>query len=420
MKKTCCSAESRAASWWVVWGFIFGLVWSAFGGNQEVAVFISGPARAVAGSRVQFELHLLNSSSEAAKVEVPSVLKGSLTTSNRTIDCQLELGEVSEGGTVTIPAGGFVKREYGLILPESIEGRVWLEVWEPKANPVILNVSSPAAETQVKKESEALGKEEMAGKAGEKAPKTGQPGFDAISFFKRHIFGYEPLYFIAGPDSPNAKFQVSFKYELLDTNSHLASSVPLLSDLYVAYTQTSLWDWNKPSSPFVDSSYKPELLFYRPRVFLKTNDWFRFDLQAGVQHESNGRDGAGSRSLNILYLKPIFFVGPENGLQLGLSPRAWVYVGGLEDNPDLAFYRGYADLRATLGWADGLQLASILRVGYEGTRGSLQLDLTYPLWKFVNGLSWYFQLQYFTGYGESLLYYDERVSIVRAGFSLYR
>jgi len=245
---------------------------------------------------------------------------------------------------------------------------------------------------------------------------------DLVDFFKRHLYPYEPFYFVAGPDSPNAKFQISFKYQLVDEESTLAGRAPPATNLFAAYTQTSLWDWNKPSAPFEDSSYLPELMYCQARLARAgSNEWFRLDFQTGLQHESNGRAGADSRSLNIAYLRPTLVFGQAHRLQLTLSPRAWVYVGGLDDNPNLADYRGYADLRAAVGWANGPQLASILRVGDDFDRGSVQLDLTYPLnqipWL---GLTWYLQVQYFTGYGESLLHYDERSTAYRFGFSIFR
>ena len=74
-----------------------------------------------------------------------------------------------------------------------------------------------------------------------------------------------------------------------------------------------------------------------------------------------------------------------------------------------------------MGWADSVQLAVIGTIGDGFHHGSAQLDLTYPLYRFGGrNLSVYLDLQYFTGYGESLLNYNERSSIFRAGFSLWR
>jgi outer membrane phospholipase A len=201
------------------------------------------------------------------------------------------------------------------------------------------------------------------------------------------------------------------------------------------------------SSPFLDTSYKPEIFYLWQRVDRgRWADWVRLDLQGGLQHESNGNpevnsrlldlgnrvsyytlDDSGnqqfktSRSMNMVYLRPTVTFGKADGLQLALSPRVWEYVGDLDDNPDLPFYRGYADLRVTVGWAKGLQLTTTGRLGNEGNRGSLQFDLSYPLMRLFSGsLSVYLYAQYFTGYGESLLLYDRRSDALRFGFALYR
>lgn len=246
-------------------------------------------------------------------------------------------------------------------------------------------------------------------------------GFDAGQFFKDHLYGYEPFYFIAGTESPNAKFQVSVKYRVLRVGPDCRSGFSLLTNTFFAYTQTSLWDWNKTSAPFTDSSYKPELFYLWENAARSTNGLFRMSLQGGFQHESNGRDGAGSRSLNIVYARPTFVFGRDGGLQLSLSPRVWFYLASQDGNPDLPRYRGYADLRAIVGWQESLQLSATVRVGDEADRGSLQLDLTYPLWKWRTfGMNWYLHAQYFTGYGETLLYYNQRSDAFRLGFSLYR
>ncbi len=51
-------------------------------------------------------------------------------------------------------------------------------------------------------------------------------GFEPGRFFKEHISGYEPMYFIAGPKSPNGKFQISFAYQLLNRDGQLAEKFP--------------------------------------------------------------------------------------------------------------------------------------------------------------------------------------------------
>jgi outer membrane phospholipase A len=302
-------------------------------------------------------------------------------------------------------------------VPNHLAGQPILEFAAPPAGRLVLDVLAPVAEqesepkestlTQILKHAEPTG----AGRS-----------FQPDSFFAEHLSGYEPFYFIAGSDSPNAKFQVSFKYRLLNRHGALAQKVPLLSELHLAYTQTSLWDWNEESAPFLDSSYKPEILYtWRKVIGSDPTNWFRLDLQPGLQHESNGKAGEDSRSLNIAYIRPTLTLGRDGGFQLILQPRAWLYCGDLTDNPDLADYRGYADLRTILGWQRGLQLSALGRLGDSADHGSLQLDLTYPMMSFLSGsFSIYLHAQYFTGFGESLLLYDERSSAFRIGFSLYR
>jgi outer membrane phospholipase A len=246
--------------------------------------------------------------------------------------------------------------------------------------------------------------------------------YDPDAFFKEHVFGYEPLYFIAGTKSPNAKFQISFKYRLLNDHGWIAEHASWMTGWHLAYSQTSLWDWNADSAPFFDSSYRPEFLYSWDKVVGgETNDWFRLDLQGGVQHESNGRDQANSRSMNIIYLRPRVTFGYDSGLQLTLIPRAWVYVGDMSDNPDIEDYRGFADLRTIIGWKRGLQISALGRIGQRLSQGSATVDATYPLMQPPNGsFSIYLHAQYFTGYGESLIGYRERTDIFRAGISLYR
>lgn len=248
------------------------------------------------------------------------------------------------------------------------------------------------------------------GLLGQGLAQTNSTAFDPVEFFKRHIFPYEPIYFIAGSEDPNAKFQFGFRYQIADTESKW------LNGLNFAYTQTSLWDLSSPSAPFFDSSYKPEALYaYESVLGGGPTNWLRLDLQVGAQHESNGKGGVDSRSLNIAYFRPTLVLGHPDQLHLTLQPRVWGYLGDLTDNPDLDEYRGYFDLRAMLTYKD-LQLSAYGRAGKEWDNFSLQLDLTYRIPK--TGI--YLDVQYFTGYGESLLRYNERTDALRFGIALYR
>jgi outer membrane phospholipase A len=143
--------------------------------------------------------------------------------------------------------------------------------------------------------------------------------------------------------------------------------------------------------------------------------------QAGLRHESNGRDGAFSRSLNIAYVRPAVAFGRLDGWNLIVAPRVFAYVFGLEDNRDLTDYRGHAELMAVFGRNDRFSLGFTGRLGDGGHKGSVQADLVVPV-KFdrLFDFATYVLIQYWIGYGESLRDYDKRTETVRAGFSLVR
>lgn len=424
------------------------VAWLAFAGGsrgQEVTAVLIGPAGPVAaGANVSVWLHFLNHATAPASRAFPAEIGGRINAGGKVFTAILWERAVGASGEVPIPAGGFVRHEYIFSLPPSIpEGRAVLEAPDLGASRVVLDIRPPplaATETatpQPKSESDRFTTDQ---------PRPGRD-YNPVDFFKDHIFGYEPFYFLGGPEAPEAKFQISLRYQLLNRDGSLAQKAPFLTGLNIAYTQTSLWDLGQESSPFLDTSYKPELLYLWERVDRgRWADWLRLDLQGGLQHESNGNpevhsrlldigdrvsyyvlDGSDgrpiktSRSLNLLYLRPTVTFGKPDRLQLALSPRVWTYVGDLDDNPDLKDYRGYCDLRMTVGWARSLQLSATGRLGDDGNRGSLQLDLSYPLMELFSGsLSVYLYAQYFTGYGESLLLYDRRSDALRFGFALYR
>jgi phospholipase A1 len=240
--------------------------------------------------------------------------------------------------------------------------------------------------------------------------------------FLRNLSAYEPIYFLVGPSPLDAKFQLSFKYHLFTGGEGFAKKWPILSGLYFAYTQTSFWDLHSPSKPFTDSSFRPELFYRRHVTNLghapKNAD---VDVQFGIFHESNGKSGPDSRSLNAIYVKPAMTVPLRDHLILTVALEAWQYVGSLSDNPNIGDYRGHAALSAAIGNPDGLMLSSQLRGGITSGKGNVSVDASYPL----NALSFsnldlYLYVQLYSGYGEDLLDYNKKDTQVRIGFGVVR
>lgn len=82
----------------------------------------------------------------------------------------------------------------------------------------------------------------------------------------------------------------------------------------------------------------------------------RVGWQAGYRHESNGRDGAASRSYNVIYLRPIFSVGGPDRWHVTFLPEVWAYSGSHDRSPGIDRYRGDGLLRFLLGKSGGAWL----------------------------------------------------------------
>ena len=240
--------------------------------------------------------------------------------------------------------------------------------------------------------------------------------------FAENLYAYEPMYFLYGRDPENGRFQLSLKFRFLDTAEPDAHEWSPLQGFFFGYTQTSLWDLAAASKPFEDTSYMPELFYLRQDIpFSPGEGVTRVDFQAGVQHESNGQAGEASRSLNIAYIRPTLFFGDLGGYHLAASLKIWTYVGDLSENPDIYRYRGYFDLHLDYGSDDGWKFASMWRKGTEGSNGSVQLDVTYPMGRLLfDNLDFFLHGQLFSGYGESLLHYDRSDTRFRLGVAVYR
>jgi outer membrane phospholipase A len=372
------------------------------------------------GDTVSVWMTVLNPTANDISWTFPPEIKSKFISPQGTLEGSLAIRS-TETNVVVIAPGAFARREYICAVPESISGPVVLEFPGYDVNRTLLDVQAPAKVTAIAPSSRKNTNSLFSRFIKEVEPEQPGKGLEPDQFFKEHISGYEPMYFIAGAKSPNAKFQISFAYQLLNNDGRLATNVPALRGFHIAYTQTSLWDWNAVSAPFYDTSYKPEFFYSWENVTRgPSTNWLQIDLQGSLKHESNGKDGASSRSVNIAYLRPTLTLGRDDGLQLTLQPRAWMYLGDLSDNPDIADYRGYMDMRTIVGWKRGLELSALGRMGKDGNHKSVQLDLTYPTMKFFGSFSLYLDVQYFTGYGESLLGYNKKSDELRVGFALFR
>ncbi len=375
------------------------------------------PSTSVApGNTIEVQLAVLNRSTTEALVDLPGALEARVASAANRSSITLNPSAGSVSMSQKIAPGEFGLRRYMITVPEAIDaGSVILELQLAGVGPT---------RTALEIASIGPGTGDRMAVSSQRPPTTlmrAEPAAEELRrMFAARLGPHEPIYFIYGADTPAAKFQFSFKYKLLDFEG--LGPQRMARTLQFAFTQRSLWDLEGESSPFYDTSYMPEIMYQALTPKPDQRDrWFTWlGLQAAFKHESNGREGEISRSLNTVYVRPVLAFGRLDGWHLLAIPELFTYVTSNEENPGLEDYRGYGNLHLVLGRNDGPSLLATLRAGKDFDRGSLQLDLTWPLRTNLLKFESYLLIQYFNGYGESLRSYREESESLRAGISLVR
>ncbi|MCB1857025.1 MAG: phospholipase A [Gammaproteobacteria bacterium] len=209
------------------------------------------------------------------------------------------------------------------------------------------------------------------------------------------------------------KFQLSLKVPLIRDVMGTGGS------LFAAYTNRSFWQlYNGRSAPFRETDHEPELfLSYRP-------DWqlggFNMSVASvGISHQSNGQAGSLSRSWNRLFAQFVFDRANlfSSGDNLAIAIKPWYRLQedrDDDDNPDIEHYLGNFELLSVYKRADHIfSLTARNNLKSDSNRGALQLDWSFPLSRKIRGY-----VQWFNGYGESLIDYDANVNSIGIGIKL--
>jgi phospholipase A1 len=235
----------------------------------------------------------------------------------------------------------------------------------------------------------------------------------ADSLLKESSFSvHKDNYFLTGVplntditrNSADVKYQVSFKQRL--------SSKPWLGGFfpYLMYSQKAFWDIYASSKPFAEINFNPGVAVVRP--FYLKGKRLTFGT-ISLEHESNGRDSIYSRTWNML----AFSLKSQLSPRWTVGLRGWLPIVDKEDNPDLTKYVGYGEASATYQIVPGRWTADVLFRKGSGliNYGSLQTQVNWRPFKKEN---YYVTLQWFVGYTESLIDYQEHKSMLRLGFVL--
>jgi len=365
---------------------------------------------------------MVTGEAESRSYALPEVLRVNLTPELGAV-ARVELRrEKPVSDQITLRQGEFRRIDYVGQMPPNLRGRVRVDAVDMDAPAMLVQISTPRATAPMPS---AGGGERIAqadeAAPGERAPVTTlnvRSENDPNRQDEGRLSFHEPMFFVAGAGSDaNAQAQLSFKlrlYEPADKNSRR-----FFDNLYFAYTQAAFWDLTADSKPFLDTNYIPSFFYYVPNT-----DWRvggnAVGIAAGYEHESNGKDDTDSRSINTLFVRPYFTFGDTRDFYWTFSPKIYAYIEKSE-NPDIQKYRGYGDFRFTYGKNDDWQAAWMLRKGTKSNAFSSDLHFTYPLNKLLPGLSGYLMAQYFTGYGETLLDYNQREPwSVRIGYAISR
>ena len=222
---------------------------------------------------------------------------------------------------------------------------------------------------------------------------------------------YQDNFFISGvptnqavsKDNSDIKYQVSFKQLVT------RATLPLNSYLFVFYSQKAFWDVYRRSSPFEEINFNPGIGLGKP-VFNKNGQIFGL-AELKFEHESNGRDSLDSRSWNRVtgaFHTPL-------GRRTLLSVKAWAPVAYKENHPDILDYVGLGEIKLEQTILSNRLIGEVtVRKGLKDWKGSVGTKVYYKL--FNNSGNQYLMLEWFAGYAESLIDYNQYSSMVRLGY----
>ncbi|GAA0854421.1 phospholipase A [Aliiglaciecola litoralis] len=213
-------------------------------------------------------------------------------------------------------------------------------------------------------------------------------------------------------DNFEAKYQLSVKLPIYLKDDSV-------SGLYMGFTAVSFWQVynSQASKPFRETNYEPEIFYSWQTNYQFLGIEFN-QAQVGFNHQSNGQSGAKSRSWNRLFASALF--SDEDSIYY---LKTWYRIkeevkktptsATGDDNPDITGFLGHFEL----GYGKkvgNFNILTLLRNNLKSdNKGSIELHLAYPINKRYD-----FVLQYFNGYGDSLIDYNHHQQRISMGVQL--
>lgn len=233
--------------------------------------------------------------------------------------------------------------------------------------------------------------------------------------FESAISGYEPVYFLFGDMQDQVLFQISAKYNLI---------YPSKIGAYAAYTQQSWWHLYDSSSPFNETNYQPELFWLIDRenkdIFFNNFKYIDYIRISPICHKSNGEDKDRNRSINSSYVK--VQLSNRGYYIFGLSGKLFCLYGLASENSDIRDYKGFFEgeffiknRSKTVKYFDKEKVYFKYGGNFITKKGWFESGLRLRL--ITSKIQPYLLLQFWHGYGESLINYNKKETNFRVGIT---
>ena len=217
------------------------------------------------------------------------------------------------------------------------------------------------------------------------------------------------------PDRPVPEWR---DYQHIETKFQLSLKAKIMQDafgkgdVWVAFTQQAYWQMynGKLSRPFREINYEPELIFTYP-LNLSAGDFKMKMIGLSVNHQSNGKEAAHSRSWNRFILLGIF-----QWNEVIINTRLWkrfTEKSREDDNPDIENYIGRCELSLIYPFRkNAFSLKFRNNLNLKHNRAYIECNWIYPISRDLRIV-----LQASHGYGDSLIDYNYKQTVVGVGFT---
>lgn len=220
---------------------------------------------------------------------------------------------------------------------------------------------------------------------------------------------YKDNYFVVGTElfkkptkyNSDAKFQISIRQRL--TNSTL----PFKTYFFLTYTQRAFWDIFQESFPFRDLNFNPTLGL--GRALVRDNRLIGL-ISMQFEHESNGKSEEESRSWNKVSFSTSLIMNDN----WNMEAKVWIPIVDGENNRNIVKYAGWGYFAANYSSPKQKYNMSCMVVKRGGFNLNANVVLDFSIRLFSDDNQYLF-VQYYNGYGESLLDYNQYRQRIRVG-----